>query len=366
MKIKLCVFLFLTAYNLCFSQYPSLSQQTKVSIFTCGKGQELYTTFGHTAIRIKDDINKLDVVFNYGQFDFREGNFYVKFVKGNLQYCIGVATYEDFIFEYQHENRAVIEQTLNVSQKQKQQLFDALVSAQYSPEESHYTYKFIDRNCTTMVVEQLNAILSQKLISKVDDKSVSYRTVLYPKFDNYFWYKLGINIIFGTKVDQKANQLFLPDELLNSLDKLTINGKPFVEKKEIIVKDSQPQYKFSFFNSVYFVLLLLCILFFINNKRLLNLYFVLSGLLGLFLCFVGLYSLHQELLYNYNALLFNPLFILIPFLKNKIWLKNILRICFVAIVVYLLFMINKPHLFLISPFIIFHLAIIIKKYFKIK
>ena len=366
MKIKLCFFLFFTAFHCCFSQYPSLSQQTKVSIFTCDKGEELYTTFGHTAIRIKDDINKLDVVFNYGQFDFREGNFYVKFVKGNLQYSIGVANFEDFIFEYQNENRAVFEQTLNISQQQKQQLFDALVSAQYSPEESHYTYKFIDRNCTTMVVEKLNSILSQNLINKIDNKSISYRKVLYPKFENYFWYKLGINIIFGLKVDQKSEKLFLPFELLHSLDNLKVNGKPFVNKKELVVKDGQPIYKFSFFNSIYFILLLLSFFFIINKAWIFNIYFVLAGLLGLFLCLVGLYSLHEELLFNYNALLFNPLFIFIPFLKNKSLLKNSLVVCFVAILTYLQFMINKPHLLLMVPFILFHLVVLLKKYLLLK
>lgn len=356
----LFLLLFITAH-LSFSQNALLSANAKISIFTCGNGEELYTTFGHTAIRIKDESSQLDVVFNYGQFDFREGNFYLKFIKGNLQYCIGVASYQDFIYEYQYENREVVEQTLRLTQNQKQQLFDALLASQYSPQESHYTYKFINRNCTTMVVEKINAVLGKPLVNKVDDKTISYREVLYPEFQNYFWYKLGINVIFGSKVDTKSEKLFLPYELLNSLDKLKINGESIVEKKEIVVKDNQPEIRFSFLNSIYFVSLLLLFLFFINRNLITNAYFIAAGLLGIFLCLVGLYSLHEELLWNYNALCFNPLLVALPILKNKKILKITTTTCLIMLLSYFLFMLNKSHLLLMSPFILFHFGLLWRK-----
>ena len=364
MKSKLLFFLLFSLTQLTVAQNGILSDSSKISIFTCGKGEELYTTFGHTAIRIKDEINQIDVVFNYGQFDFREGNFYLKFVKGNLQYCIGVAAYQDFIYEYQYEKREVIEQTLHLSQKQKQQLFDALLASQYTLEESHYTYKFIDRNCTTMVVEKINAVLGKQLINKVDNKSISYREVLYPKFENYFWYKLGINIIFGSKVDVKSEKLFLPQELLNSLDQLKMDGKLLVEKKKTVVKSDQPKMEFSFLNSIYFVALLLVFLFFANHKFVTNTYFIVAGLLGIFLCSVGLYTLHQELLWNYNALLFNPLFVLLPILKNKKALHFTVITCLVVVFGYFMFMLNKPHFILMLPFILLHFALLLRKFKK--
>ena len=176
------------------SQEAKLSSQTVVSIFTCGGGEELYSTFGHTAIRIKDVPNRLDVVYNYGTFDFRTDNFYLKFVKGDLQYFVTATTYEDFIFEYQYTNREVIEQTIDLQQDNKQRLFD-LLNTSLQSNDRFYTYKFIDRNCTTMVVDKINLILGEKTIQKTDDKTLTYREVLYPYFENHFWYKLGINII---------------------------------------------------------------------------------------------------------------------------------------------------------------------------
>ena len=124
MKQKLLFLFFLVISLTSFSQNNILTDKAQISIFTCGRGNELYTTFGHTAIRIKDESNNLDVVYNYGAFDFNTDNFYLKFVKGDLQYFITATSYDDFIYEYQMENREVIEQTLDFSLAQKQQLFE--------------------------------------------------------------------------------------------------------------------------------------------------------------------------------------------------------------------------------------------------
>lgn len=347
---KILSFIFILFHLIGFSQNPNLSENTSVSIFTCGRGNELYTTFGHTAIRIKDSINNLDVVYNYGAFDFRTDNFYLKFVKGDLQYFINANSYEDFIFEYQSENREVVEQTLSFPLVKKQELFDILNASLFS-DERYYTYKFIDRNCTTMVVEKINKIIGTNLIQKVDDTSISYRELLYPFFENHFYYKLGINIIFGAKTDTKAEKLFLPIELMHSLDKAKINKKPFVTKTETVVKGNKLDTNFSFVNSIYFIALLLILISITNNKPIFLTYLFISGLLGLFLSFVGFYSLHKEVLWNYNTLIFNPLFLALPFL-NRNWFRKIILICFVLIGIYMVIIITKPHLFIILPFII--------------
>lgn len=331
------------------SQAPKLSNDATISVFTCGRGEELYSTFGHTALRVKDDANQLDVVFNYGTFDFRTENFYLKFVKGDLQYFLSVSSYEDFIIQYQIEKREVIEQTLNLTMQQKQKIFDALNNNIFSTDK-YYTYKFIDRNCTTMVADKINEILSGEKITKIDDKSISYRSLLYPYFENYFWYKLGINIIFGAKTDEKAEKLFLPVELMNSLNVIKHDNQKLVLSTKKLVDGETKNAEFSFFNSIYFVISLLLLIVATNKKWVYKSFLFLCGLLGLFLCLVGLYSEHQEVLWNYNALLFNPLFLLLPFVGNKLSIRLIF-ILLAMIFIYSLFMFNKPHLVVMLPFI---------------
>jgi hypothetical protein len=341
-----------------FSQSPKLSLKTEVSIFTCGRGEELYSTFGHTALRIKDPVNELDVVYNYGYFDFRADNFYFKFVKGDLEYFMNVTSYQDFLFEYQNDEREVIEQTLNLPLNKKQEVFDALNKALQS-EERFYTYKFIDRNCTTMIVEKINGLYGKDEIQKVDDKTISYRTLLYPYFENYFWYKLGINIVFGAKTDAKSEKLFLPTELMHSLDKAKFDGNPLVSSKKTVVIGSEIQPEFSFFNSIYLICVILLLVIIINKKIFFNTYLFICGLFGLFLCLVGFYSEHQELLWNYNALLFNPLFVLVPFVSKK-FLKKLNSTLLIMLLIYCIIIITKPHLMIMFPFILANAYMLLK------
>ncbi len=362
MMKKLFLILLLGCFFISFSQNLPLSDNATVSVFTCGKGSQLYSTFGHTAIRIKDPNTTLDVVYNYGAFDFRTENFYLKFVKGDLQYFMNVTSYEEFIYEYQYESREVIEQTLDLTLDKKQLLFERL-NASYSSEDKFYTYKFIDKNCTTMVVDKINETIGKPIIYKVDDTSISYRTVLYPYFENYFWNKLGINIIFGKRTDEKASQLFLPIELLHSLDQAKIDGKPLVLSTKKIASGKEDKQPFSFLNSIYSIALVLLLLVLTNKRWVFISHLFVLGLLGLFLSLVGLYSLHKEVLWNYNVLLFNPLFLLFPFL-NWNWTKKIIFLSSVFLVVYVLIMITKPHLFLMIPFILSNAFMLLKLYRK--
>ncbi|MBQ2171263.1 MAG: hypothetical protein II448_05955, partial [Paludibacteraceae bacterium] len=45
-------------------QAQALSERARVSLLTCTPGEELYARYGHTAIRVCDPENDLDLVFN--------------------------------------------------------------------------------------------------------------------------------------------------------------------------------------------------------------------------------------------------------------------------------------------------------------
>ncbi|WP_321539153.1 lipoprotein N-acyltransferase Lnb domain-containing protein [Flavobacterium piscinae] len=162
-----------------------MSSEAKISVLTCGSGEELHSIFGHTAIRIQDQKQGIDIVYNYGMFDFNTPNFYLKFVKGDLYYYVAKGSFEHFMYSYRMENRSVYEQELNFSSAQKQQLFDELEKSLYS-EERFYLYKFIDKNCTTMVVDKINKQLKQPSIVKIGNTTQSYRHVLNPFMDKLF------------------------------------------------------------------------------------------------------------------------------------------------------------------------------------
>ena len=351
-KIIFLLFLFITVqFN--FAQNIQLSTEAHVSVITCGVGNESYSLFGHTALRVQDSINAIDVVYNYGAFDFNTPNFVMKFTKGDLQYFAVVHSYTDFINQYQYEKRSVYEQELNIPLELKQKLFDNLNTSLASGE-SYYTYKFIDKNCTSMVVDILNKTLKSNVIVKKEDTTISYRSILYPYFDGHFYEKLGTSIIFGKKVDQLGTQLFLPYELQKSLNKVSFENYPLVKENKTLL-DFKNEIPFSWWNNPYTYIMLLSFIVFINKKSINLLYLSIMAVIGIFFLFVGFYSQHLELGYNYNILLFNPTLLGLLYLywtKNKKGIYNLAIFNILLLVVYLFFIINKAHFILVLPLII--------------
>lgn len=364
MKKKLHYILIFFLSIATFSQTVSLTEQAKVSILTCGTGPESYAMYGHTAIRIQDVALGLDVVYNYGAFDFSTPNFIGRFVKGDLQYFITNESYIDFYYNYQAENREIIEQELALTPVQISQLFEQFNASLYS-DDRFYTYKFIDRNCTTMVVDQINNALGREYI-KATISNQSYRELLYPYMSN-FYMKLGIQIIFGTKVDQPATRLFLPYEFESALSKTKVNGKPIEKSNETIFKARPISVPFNGLNSIYSLIGVLLLLALFGKKWIPIIYFTIAGLLGLFFSLVGLYSLHEELLWNYNILLFNPLLLVYAWYSYKEQnpkTKLLGKIIVGCLVVYLVYMFNKIHLEIVWPFMVLHSYWLLKNVLK--
>jgi hypothetical protein len=303
-------------------------------------------------------------VYNYGAFDFSTPNFIGRFVKGDLQYFITNESYIDFYYNYQAENREIIEQELALTPIQVKQLFEQLNASVYS-DERFYTYKFIDRNCTTMVVDKINNTLGNKYI-KATTSNQSYRELLYPYMSD-FYMKLGIQIIFGTKVDEPATRLFLPYEFESALSKTKVNGKPIEKSNETILKARPTSVPFNWLNSIYSLIGVLLLLALFGKKWIPIIYFTIAGLLGLFFSLVGLYSLHEELLWNYNILLFNPLFLFYAwysFKKQKTKTKLLGKLILGCLAVYLVYMLNKIHLEIVWPFMVLHCYWLLKNVLK--
>lgn len=339
-----------------YSQSRQLSDAAEVSILTCGTGNESYSLYGHTAIRIKDDGNAIDLVYNYGTFDFATENFILKFVKGDLQYFMSVSDYPNFEYAYQYENRSIYEQKIALSSEKKQELFDYLNTSLQS-NERFYTYKFIDKNCTNIVADKINGILNDPIITPKKPVTITYREILFPYAKNHFFEQLGINIIFGTKVDQKAERLFLPLELFTQLKDAKIDNKPLTTETKTLFEARPSNYKPSLFNNIYTIIGLLLLVLLINKKWLNLFYFTIIGLIGLFFCLVGFYSLHEEIRWNYNAALFNPLYLLLVYYYYKNQKQNIIligKIILGILLIYIVYMLNKIHLFIVLPFIIMH------------
>ncbi len=352
-KNILLLFLIVSSSNYVFGQGLQLSKNAKVSLITCETGNESYSLFGHTAIRITDLENNLDVAYNYGAFDFSTPNFVAKFSKGDLQYFVIVHSFSEFLAQYSYERRSVYEQELQIPMTYKQKLFDNLNTV-VSTDQRFYTYKFIDKNCTSMVVDILNTTLGYPVIVKKFDNDQTFRSILYPYFDDFFYEKLGTSIIFGTKVDQYGTRIFLPLELHKNIKAIQFKNQPLC-KSSITLLNFEKTKNTSWWNNYYSFYIFLAFIVFLNKIKLDVFYLFILGLLGLFFGFMGFYSFHQELTNNYNILLFNPLLLVFLYLQMTKTKKLIMYLSYfilLLLIAYAILMLNKIHLLLVLPLIL--------------
>ena len=215
MQKKYALLLFLLVFTKLFYAQINLSVYSEVSIITAGPGQELYEAFGHSAIRIKDPVLQLDLIYNYGMFDFNAPNFYSNFTKGKLIYSLGRYKFEYFLRSYKRDRRWVKQQVLNLTQPERQAFFIFLENNALS-KNKNYNYDPYFDNCATKLRDITTSILGDKVIlsDKNLDKNQSFRQLMDKEIPWNTWGSFGINLALGSKLDQKADftqYMYLPD-----------------------------------------------------------------------------------------------------------------------------------------------------------
>lgn len=367
-NFKLLIVLLLTLLSVSAKTFAQtqLSDQANVSLLTCGPGDEMYSVFGHTAIRVYDPATRFDVVYNFGSFDFDTPNFYGKFVKGDLQYFVTTGSYEDFVYTYVYYKRDVFEQVLNLTTAQKQNIANELNTIILS-DKRFYTYQFIHRNCTTMVADIINNHINPKISLENTNKGKTYREILFDALKGHYYENLGISLVFGHKTDEIAQKLFLPNELMEGISNTKTAIGPLAKATLTVNKVSEEK-NTSLWNNIY-TLSTFCLLLMVFSKKkaVQRTFLAIFGLLGVFFCFVSFYSSHPELKLNYNMLLINPLFLLLLYFISRNKTKAILTTSYISlacIAAYIIMMLNKPHLLLVLPLITLTTVILLRIVFS--
>lgn len=335
-----------------FKPATTIAQQDscawRISLLTCTPGEELYSTFGHTAIRVKTD--QFDIVFNYGTFEFDDPDFYSKFVKGKLPYFLSVEQYSDFAYSYLYEKRGIEEQLLLLECAEKQQLFEALkVNAR--EENKFYKYDFLFDNCTTRAGQIIidNTGNSVSFVNILSAETPSFRQLLHQYLDkgNQQWSKLGIDILLGSRIDRKVSNreaMFLPDNLKIGLSGATSKGKRIASDPQTIVTSTAiPTEK-----SLWTPLLLFTILLIVISAASLvrnaavqkslhifdRIWFTILGLLGALLVFMWLGTDHGSCKDNWNLIWVLPTHLIVIFSNwNKPWIRNYYKVIFILSII---------------------------------
>jgi hypothetical protein len=227
----------------------TLSDSARISLMTVAPGAFVYSTFGHSAIRVKDPAQRFDRCYNYGTFDFDQPNFLLKFCRGKLLYNLDIEPYRSFEYGNLQDRRAMSEQLFNLNQGQKQRLYD-LLEENYKVENRYYKYDFFYDNCATRIRDILEETFFHQLQYDTSGlpQSTTMRQLLHRYLVDKPWTGFGIDLVIGLPSDRKAtaaNFMFLPDFVHDLMGKArTSTGEFLVKSERKIPEHSQFQSEF--------------------------------------------------------------------------------------------------------------------------
>ena len=315
----LFIFIFFVSIQHNFSQKLVLSDQSEISIITAGPGDVLYEAFGHSAIRVKDPTLNLDIIFNYGLFDFNQPNFYVNFVKGRLLYRLGKQSFRRFITSYDYQQRWVKDQVLNLSLVDRKKIFEYL-NKNSLPENAEYLYDPYFNNCATKLRDIAKEILGNKIQfpSSFSDENFTLRQLMNQELPWNTWGSFGINLALGNTLDKELiadNYMYLPDYVHKGFQKATITENkittPLVLEESQLLRYTEKQIKIQWYNPFFvfsLLLLITIVVTFRDQKRNIRskwldftLFFV-TGVLGIIICFLWFFTDHYTAPNNFNLL----------------------------------------------------------------
>ncbi len=223
----------------------------KVSVLTFSPGDHPFYKFGHNAILIYDEGRKgrpdYAKVYNYGMFTFGDPALIPKFFLGRFMYWVDVQSLRATIAGYKRENRAIVEQELDLDPETELELQRAL-EENLLPENKYYKYDYYRDNCSTRVRDMLDRVLGGRISGVAQGPArLTYREHTLRLTESLPAEYVILNLVMGDLIDKPINEFqeaFIPMELQKTLRKVTIvhadgEERPLVKSEKTILASNQ-------------------------------------------------------------------------------------------------------------------------------
>ncbi len=365
--------------------YPTLSDKTVISMLTYAKTNEIHAMYGHTAIRVKDSVNHVDLIFNYGTFDFQSPNFVYRFTKGDADYILSVTNFEYLPIESYIRHMSVREQVLNLNPDEKQKVFDALM-INAEPQNRSYKYNFLFDNCATRPRLIIENNVEGKIIYKDSIPTLTFRRLIHDCTGKHQWLTFGIDLILGSELDRKSTyieQMFLPQYMEDAYRRAVIVDSVGVERKlvvsdqeilpaEPLTAETEPYLLSPNAVTAFFMVLIFLVSFLGFRKKRLYAWidvvlFLIYGLAGSLIFFMTFISTHPATNPNYALFVMHPLHLLfaitclIPPLKRHLVYYHMANAAILA--VFLLLVWFLPQQFAVA-FLFLTFTLLFRSFFR--
>ncbi|MEM8901936.1 MAG: DUF4105 domain-containing protein [Bacteroidota bacterium] len=327
MNKRLLLFIFSLSFTCSlhgqFVQVDTLSPKAEICIMTAEPGPLLYQSWGHSSVLVWDPENRLEKIYNYGTFNFKTPNFYLKFARGKLLYMLSAETLDEFLRVYNYYNQTVQQQVLDLEQEEKQALYEFLEN-NLKPENRSYRYDFLFDNCATRIQQGIEQTLSGKVnwTFPTPDPALSFRDAIEGSITQKPWMDMGLDLILGLPTDRKMvneEYTFHPNFLYETLKESSIkkDGKevPLVKYESIAYQAYPTEEKraFHLWPELFSVILVLAYLILswsirtsIWLQKIDAFLFFIVGLAGIVLLFMWVGTEHKVTKMNLNLLWLIP------------------------------------------------------------
>ncbi len=346
----------------------------EVSLLTCSPGKEVYSLYGHTALRVRGYSSDTDIVFNYGIFNFHTPHFIWRFTLGECDYMVTAEPFADFAKSYERRGSYVLEQKLNLTQEEAQRLLYMLVE-NVQPENCTYRYNYLTNNCTTKVRDMVAASIDGiVLVTPPNEECGTYRQAMHDYTAGHPWAELGNDILLGADCDTLLSyeaEMFLPFKLamyfcLAQIEDTLGNRRPLANDGSIVVgslnsvETARDGCITPFVVSI--ILLCLCLLVAIAEYRTHRMWWGVDvvlmsavGLAGSLLCFMFFCSLHPAINSNWQIWVLNPLplicmpWVVVRAIRHRLCVYHYLSMSFLAIFIVSSFWIPQDFCEIVIP-----------------
>jgi hypothetical protein len=227
----------------------SAADSLRVFLMTFGPGRQVWERFGHNAIWVHDPGQGTDEAYNYGLFDFHQQNFLLRFIRGQMWYWMAGYPAEQYVRQYQRDNRSIWIQELNLAPAKAREL-ERFLEWNAEPEHRFYHYDYYRDNCSTRVRDALDRVLGGRLREQTAPlpTAATYRFHTQRLTANDPLISTGLLVALGPGVDRPISaweEMFLPLKMREHVRRVTIAGPdgarvPLVRSERTLFESSAP------------------------------------------------------------------------------------------------------------------------------
>jgi hypothetical protein len=191
-------------------------------LLTIDVGNKVWDNFGHTALRVVDESNNTDTVYNWGLFDISGGvvGFSFNFFKGIMNYQLGTSSPQNEFANYRQQQRSVWQDRINLNNQEKETLYKRLIWNSRA-ENVVYPYNYFFDNCTTRVRDYLDEALGGVIsASSTALTPNTFRDLVSRHYESIAFVEFSLDVLMNSNIDRPISQweeMFLPLSLRNRL-----------------------------------------------------------------------------------------------------------------------------------------------------